>query len=271
MTLSPPLKWAGGKRWLVPKLRTLLEGLNGRLVEPFCGGLSVTLGLNPERALLNDVNPHLINFYRWLTVGLTLPFQPSDNDEQIYYTHRERFNHLIQSGQIDTMEAAGLFYYLNRTGYNGLSRFNSKGLYNVPFGTYKTINYMTTAEAAVYRAVLEQWTFTSGDFSELALLPDDILYLDPPYDVEFTQYSGDKFLWADQIRLVEWLKDKPNPIVISNQATPRIQELYQDHGYALEVIAAPRRINSTGDRTPAAEVIATRNLTHTPMMQKRLF
>ncbi len=69
----PPLKWAGGKRWQVPRLRDLwMPHAHRRLVEPFCGGLAVTLGLSPRRALLNDVNPHLINFYRWARRGLTI-------------------------------------------------------------------------------------------------------------------------------------------------------------------------------------------------------
>src|SRR5581483_7002706 len=67
ITIRPPLKWAGGKRWQVPHLKPLWEShSHRRLVEPFCGGLAVTLGLMPERALLNDANPHLINFYSWL-------------------------------------------------------------------------------------------------------------------------------------------------------------------------------------------------------------
>src|SRR5689334_2657621 len=71
--VRPPLKWAGGKRWLVPHLRPLWERHRGRrLVEPLCGGLAVTLGLLPERALLNDINPHAINFYRRLKQGLVV-------------------------------------------------------------------------------------------------------------------------------------------------------------------------------------------------------
>jgi DNA adenine methylase len=70
MTLKPPLKWAGGKRWLASRLRSLWEPhRHRRLVEPFWGGLAVTLSLAPARALLNDINPHLINFYRWLRQG----------------------------------------------------------------------------------------------------------------------------------------------------------------------------------------------------------
>ena len=83
--LAPPLKWAGGKRWLVPFLEPLWQPhRERRLVEPFCGGLAVALGLRPERALLNDVNPHVINFYRWLQRGLRIDL-PMENDETLYY------------------------------------------------------------------------------------------------------------------------------------------------------------------------------------------
>ena len=82
--LAPPLKWAGGKRWQVPLLEPLWRPhAHRRLVEPFCGGLAVTLGLQPQRALLNDVNPHVINFYRWLQRGLRIDL-PLENDEELY-------------------------------------------------------------------------------------------------------------------------------------------------------------------------------------------
>src|ERR1700704_1178432 len=105
-TLRPPLKWAGGKRWQVPYLRPLWESHTGRrLVEPFCGGLAVTLGLSPRQALVNDANPHLINFYRWLRKGLQVDLQ-MENDEALFYTHRDRFNELLASGKGTTKEAA---------------------------------------------------------------------------------------------------------------------------------------------------------------------
>src|SRR5947208_16247196 len=117
-TLRPALKWAGGKRWQVPHLQPIWEPhSHRRLVEPFCGGLAVALGLRPERALLNDANPHLINFYEWLKRGLKISIEMA-NDQKLFYEHRERFNQLLRARRDQTREAASLFYYLNRTGYN---------------------------------------------------------------------------------------------------------------------------------------------------------
>src|SRR5258706_7513629 len=132
--LKPPLKWAGGKRWLVPHLKPLWERHRGRrLVEPLCGGLAVAIGLAPERALLGDINPHAINFYRWLQKGLRVRLEMA-NDRALFDRHRRRFNALVAAGRETTREAAEIFYYLNRTGYNGLGRFKPRGEFKSPFG-----------------------------------------------------------------------------------------------------------------------------------------
>jgi len=256
--LSPPLKWAGGKRWLVPHLLPCWATNNRRrLVEPFCGGLAVALGLMPKTALLNDINPHLINFYQWLRRGLkvTIPFE---NDEQAFYRNRERFNELATSNGAQTQEAAMLFYYLNRTGYNGLCRFNRKGQFNVPFGAYKTINYIS--DFSDYQSVFANWEFSTGDFEDIELDHDDFVYADPPYDVEFTTYSKEGFCWDDQVRLANWLSSHTGPVVLSNQATPRIIELYKSFGFELLFLRGPRRISCNGDRTPADEVLALKGI-----------
>lgn len=256
--LPPPLKWAGGKRWLVPHLLPIWEKhRHRRLVEPFCGGLAVTLGLQPQRALLNDVNPHLINFYRQLQSGLVLD-GTMENADGAFYASRQRFNHLIEEGRAETPAAAALFYYLNRTGYNGLCRFNKSGFFNVPFGKYKTINY--TRDFRAYRPRLADWQFSCMAFDQLAPDREDFIYADPPYDVEFTSYSRDGFTWKDQERLGRYLAGHPGPVVLSNQATERIIALYADLGFTLITLRAPRMINNTGDRTSAIEVLATRNL-----------
>ncbi len=255
---KPPLKWAGGKRWLVPHLAVLWEPhRNRRLVEPFCGGLAVALGLRPARALLNDINPHAVNFYRWLQRGLTIDIA-TRNEKALYYAHRTQFNRLAVGPGRESREAAELFYYLNRTGFNGLCRFNKKGLFNVPFGRYRTIGYQR--DLTRYRDVLAEWRFSFGDFCDLEVHADDFLYADPPYDVEFHHYAAGGFGWSEQVRLAHWLSRHTGPVVLSNQATPRILELYRTLGFEMRLLDAPRNISRTGDRTPAREVLATLNL-----------
>ncbi|MGC9503183.1 DNA adenine methylase [Baaleninema sp.] len=257
-SLKPPLKWAGGKRWLVKYLQPWWEThQDKRLVEPFCGGLAVTLGLSPQQALLNDINPHLINFYTWVQKGLKLEI-PTCNDSEVYYQHRERFNELIEQNAYHQKEAAEIFYYLNRSGFNGLCRFNKKGKFNVPFGRYKTINYI--ADFKDYQELFENWEFKNLDFEELDIEDSDFIYADPPYDVDFRQYSKDGFDWEDQVRLANWLADRSNPVVTSNQATARIVELYRNLGFEIKTIDAPRFISCNGDRTPAKEILAFKRL-----------
>jgi DNA adenine methylase len=298
--LRPPLKWAGGKRWLVPHILGLWGKLpERRLAEPFCGGLALALALMPRRALLNDRNPHLIHFYVSLQQGLRIinpedsrskrakrgslnaqseEVQPNlpmeeihkaagaehrivlrmDNDEKLFYDHRRRFNELLATGLGETDEGAALFYYLNRTAFNGLCRFNRSGSFNVPFGQYSRIKY--SCDFTPYRAVFHDWEFMSVDFSAVPLEAGDFVYADPPYDVEFTQYAKERFGWPEQVRTAEWLARHKGPVVLSNQATPRILTLYEKLGFKLQLLKGPRRISCTGDRTPANEVFAVKNL-----------
>jgi DNA adenine methylase len=256
--VPPPLKWAGGKRWQVPHVKPLWKPhAHRRLVEPFCGGLAVTLGLMPNEALLNDVNPHLINFYTWLKRGLTIDVR-LENNPAVFYTHRARFNELLRRGRQNSRECACLFYFLNRTGYNGLCRFNRSGEFNVPFGRYHRINYIR--DFTPYREVFAQWKFQIGDVEDLALDTDDFVYADPPYDVEFTHYAKEGFSWEDQVRTAEWLARHRGPVILVNQATDRICRLYKKLRFHLEFLTGPRRISCTGDRTPVKEVFALKNL-----------
>lgn len=256
--LRPPLKWAGGKRWLIPHLASIWQRHHTRrLVEPFCGGLAAVLGLRPESALLNDVNPHLINFYKQLQRGLEVTIQMK-NEQGCFYRHREQFNDLIAKGKAESAEAAQLFYYLNRTGFNGLCRFNQSGEFNVPFGTHTSITYLTNF--APFRSVFRKWKFTKVDLESVDTKSDDFIYADPPYDVEFTTYSAGGFSWEDQVRTAEWLAAHPGPVVVSNQATKRIVRLYKQLGFQVTYLAGPRRISCTGDRTAAKEVLAVKGL-----------
>ena len=256
--LAPPLKWAGGKRWLVPHLEPLWQDhARRRLVEPFAGGLAVALGLAPGRALLNDINQAAVNFYRWLQQGLRITIAMR-NEAELYYRHRAEFNRLVTGRGAHSRRAAELFYYLNRTGYNGLCRFNSRGEFNVPFGRHRSINYRRDFSA--YGAALAPWTFSGSDFTALPLEDEDFVYADPPYDVPFRQYAPLGFDWAQQVRLAEWLAAHRGPVVASNQATERVIRLYEGLGFQVRFLEAPRCISRTGDRTPAREMLALRNL-----------
>jgi len=180
------------------------------------------------------------------------------NDEVLFYKHRERFNELGRTNKVGTGEAAQLFYYLNRTCFNGLCRFNQSGEFNVPFGTYSTINFKNDFHE--YSTAFRDWRFTNKDISKLEFEPTDFVYADPPYDVEFTSYSAGGFSWEDQVRTAELLSELQGPVVISNQATKRIVSLYKRLRFKLKYLDAPRRISCTGDRSTAREVLATKNV-----------
>jgi len=259
-TLKPLLKWAGGKRWLLPTLQTIWSTCLQKkpalkLVEPFAGGLAVALGLNPKQALLGDLNPHLINFYRQVQRGLTISFVPK-NQEAFYYQARERFNQLIHQKTYRNAEAASLFYFLIRTGFNGLCRFNRQGEFNVPFGRHHRIHYKT--HFLDYQPTLKDWQFQQGDFEKLKSLlsGDEFLYVDPPYDQAFTQYHSQAFSWEDQCRLAQWLSQHPGPVVVSNHATERVLKLYKQLGFKIKLLSAPRRIACNGNREPVQEMLA---------------
>jgi DNA adenine methylase len=260
MNAKPLLKWAGGKRWLTPILQDLwgpLQHDHVRLVEPFTGGMAVALGLDPVSALLNDGNVHLVNFYHQVQKGLQIKKTPR-NESAFYYSMREKFNQLIHKKKHLTPEAAGIFYFLMRTGFNGLCRFNRSGQFNVPFGQHKNIRYIS--DFSEYSTLLNKWTFSSGDFEALSLEKTDFLYADPPYDVTFTKYCCQDFSWTDQIRLAHWLNSHEGPVIASNQATPRILELYNNLGFSILTLPAPRRIACNGNRQPAIEMLALKNI-----------
>jgi DNA adenine methylase len=258
--LAPPLKWPGGKRWLVRRLQQIWSAHSQRrLVEPFAGGLSVALGLMPRRALLNDKAPELVNFYRAVQRGLVIPpSTPMVPDRGLYLARRDRLNALLPTlGDEPNLEAAALLYYLNKTGFNGLHRVNSSGRFNVGFGEHKAINYVR--DFSSYADVMSQWRFTTEDFERVEREPDDFIYLDPPYDGGFDEYAKERFDWQDQVRLVEWAKAHRGPVVISNAATERVVDLYQGL-FDIEFIDAPRSISCDGDRRRAKEVLASKNI-----------
>lgn len=257
--LRPILKWAGGKRWQVPYLVDYYARSNSeRLVELFGGGMAVSLAFRPKKALINDINPHLINFYKTLKSG-NFKETPLVNDEETFYGNREAFNELIKKEKFETPEAASYFYYLNKTCFNGLCRFNKKGEFNVPYGKY-TRGLKYENNLSEYKEQFKFWEFSTGDFTSISLKETDFVYADPPYDVDFQRYTKEGFGWEDQVRIAEFISSLESPSVLVNQATDRIVDLYTKLGFSISFVDAPRSISCNGDRRAMKEVIALMNI-----------
>jgi DNA adenine methylase len=269
-TLAPFLKWLGCKTEVAPRLAEIYAPFRDThtWIEPFCGALGAVLGVMPKYALLNDVNPHLINLYKQIQYGLDADQTLiGDISKSHYYKIRSRFRVLASKNiddlyQYERKEVASLFYYLNRVGWRGLCRSSDKSGFNVPYGHYK--DPILDHDFALYKEVFKDWSFINGSYEQCLPIPpvkdaDFFVYADPPYDDGFVNYSGD-FTWEDQVKLAETLAALNCPVVASNKATDRIQALYKSLGFDIEIISVRRRIAGNGDRSPVDEILATKNV-----------
>ena len=231
---KPFLKWAGGKRRLLPEILKLLPAKFNRYFEPFLGGGALFFALHPYNAFLSDVNPELINTYiqvRDNTNKVIAQLKKMEFTKKFYYQMR------LNKPKSLTSRAAR-FIYLNRTCWNGLYRENAKGEFNVPIGCYK--NPMICDEKSLMEAkeALKNTTITHRDFEEiLSIAADgDLVYLDPPYvtghrNNGFINYNNKIFKWDDQCRLSKMatsLKKKGCYVIISNADHASIEALYGD-------------------------------------------
>ncbi|HDX4060980.1 TPA: Dam family site-specific DNA-(adenine-N6)-methyltransferase [Citrobacter freundii] len=265
----PFLKWAGGKYSLLPELDRLIPA-GKRLVEPFVGGGSVFLNSDKhERFLLADVNADLINLYQMLAVVPDSVIYEAMkafrhlNDAENYTVIREAFN----AQQLDAVERAAAFLYLNRHCFNGLIRYNLDGFFNVGFGKYKA-PYFPEEEIRAFKRRAHACVFMNSGFRRtLALAGDgDVVYCDPPYEplpgtAGFTNYAAGGFSWDSQVELAESCvaaHQRGAKVVISNSTAPRVIELYEQHGFTLHRVSARRAISSKGStRETASDVVAT--------------
>lgn len=231
-----PLKWAGGKYQLLPKLEKYLpEG--ERLIEPFVGSGVVFLNTHFKHYLLSDTNADLIKFYQAIQalgpefIKLSQKFfQPRYNEKQQFYKLREKFNK-----SQDDLERALLFLYLNRHAYNGLCRYNQSGYFNAPFGRYQK-PYFPEAELHYFHEKSQRVTFICQSFQETLKLAkaNDVVYCDPPYvplskTAHFTQYSGSYFRESEQkslAKIAKALTKRKIPVIISNHNTKFTREIY---------------------------------------------
>jgi DNA adenine methylase len=259
------LKWAGGKRGLIQAiLSTFPLGYEDRAYhEPFLGGGSVFFTIRPKRGTVNDVNTRLANFYRVVRDNPYALIEEASRytyDKETYYRLRDRFN----KGGLDPIEDAALLLYLNKTGYNGLYRVNSRGLFNVPFGTYRNPKIVPAEDIIIASEALRRVEIRSEDFSYLldAASEGDIVYLDPPYEPlsrtsNFNSYSPTGFPWSEQVRLSEMIRElDARDILFTLSNSEPAKKLYK--GFRIKIVHANRSINmKTTRRGSVREILVT--------------
>lgn len=249
------LKWAGSKRVLVPELLKRLPAEFGRYFEPFVGGGSLFFALNPERAVIGDLNVDLVNVYRALKGDVDgvirhLRRHARLHSSEHYYRMRDQWNENRTSWS--TSKRASAFLYFNKTCFNGLWRVNASGLMNVPMGRYEkpTIcdqEMLHSASKSIQRAELR-----AGDYKKT--LDDvergDLVYIDSPHHVRsmtssFTAYTAGAFNEQDQTELADvarQLARRGCHVILSNADLPFIRTLYK--GFKIDRVPCPRLINS---------------------------
>ncbi|EKN4382650.1 Dam family site-specific DNA-(adenine-N6)-methyltransferase [Escherichia coli] len=260
-------KWAGGKFGVLEQIfRYLPEGK--RLIEPFVGGGAVFMNAGYQENLLNDVNADLINFYKTLQreahslITLAHRFFQGYNTQEGYLAVRNAFNKQVY----DDLHRAAAFLFLNRHCFNGLTRYNQAGEFNVGYGKYKT-PYFPLQEMEAFLGAEGRSEFVCGDFAAVieATGEGDVIFCDPPYEPlpnteGFTNYSGHDFKFEEQKRLVSLLTDahrRGAKVLITNSGAPNIRELYHDSGFRVEPLFARRSVSCKGDtRGVAHDVIA---------------
>ncbi|MGA2448100.1 MAG: DNA adenine methylase [Polyangiaceae bacterium] len=248
----PFIKWAGGKRQLLPALIERVPESYGTYFEPFVGGGALFFSQRPGQAVLADVNTRLIRTYRGVrdhvdeVIGLLRDYP---HDSKFYYDLRQR-----DIDSASDAEVAAWFIYLNKTGYNGLYRVNRGNGFNVPFGRYAnpticdepTLRACSAALAGVERLLVSDFEVAVADATR-----GDFAYFDPPYvplsiTSSFTSYTSQGFGLEDQIRLRDLarrLKKRGVRVLLSNSSTPFVRDLYAED-FDVEEVLATRMVNS---------------------------
>lgn len=269
------LKWAGGKGQLLGPIMSAIPEFAGAYFEPFVGGGAVFFGLalsgRARQAVLNDANPNLVTAYtvvrdhpRELVEALAV--LKAAHGKVNYYEARRRFN---EEPLTDVGRAAHLIY-LNKTCYNGLYRVNSRGGFNVPFGTYANPKIFDVDQIMACSAALRDVRMMCGDFEAAVsgAKAGDFVYFDPPYvpltkTANFTSYAKDDFGFDDQIRLAETarrLHTAGVKFLLSNHSTPELEELYARQGFTIERVPARRMITRDGEgRSATVDEVLIRN------------
>lgn len=268
--IAPFVKWAGGKRQLIKQIEERMPEKYNAYFEPFVGGGAVTFELQPEHALINDINMALINTYKkianspreFLDIIETLDNDMWEDGKAYYYSLREHYNDKLMKNEMDC-ELAALFVFINKHCFNGLYRVNGKGLFNVP---YNNSRRKSCDEESIIRTseYLRNIDITYGDFEKACkdAKEGDFVFLDSPYaplnPTSFESYTKEGFDKESHERLAKLydeLTERGCYCMLTNHNTEFINELYGNKGYKIDVVSVKRMINSDASNRVGEEVI----------------
>lgn len=269
-SIAPFVKWAGGKRQLIPQIRDRMPEKYNDYYEPFVGGGAVIFDLLPVNALINDINKALINTYRTICNepdAFLKEVNRLDNDmwedgKKYYYSIREHYNDKLMRSEYD-VKLAALFVFINKHCFNGLYRVNGKGLFNVPYNNSRRVSIdedviMATSE------YLRGVTIKDGDFEQACknAKKGDFVFIDSPYaplnPTSFESYTKEGFDIESHKRLAKLydeLTARGCYCMLTNHNTELINELYGNKDYKIDVVSVKRMINSDAFNRVGEEVI----------------
>lgn len=269
-SVIPFVKWAGGKRQLIPQIRERMPEKYSDYYEPFVGGGAVIFDILPANALINDINKALINTYRTICNepdAFLREVNRLDNDmwedgKKYYYSIREHYNDKLMRSEYD-VELAALFVFINKHCFNGLYRVNGKGLFNVPYNNSRRVSVdedviMATSE------YLRGVTIIDGDFEQACknAKKGDFVFIDSPYaplnPSSFESYTKEGFDIESHKRLAKLydeLTARGCYCMLTNHNTELINELYGNKDYKIDVVSVKRMINSDASNRVGEEVI----------------
>jgi len=228
MSLKPIVKWSGGKKDEIKNISPHLPETYDTYLEPFIGGGALFFHLNPQKAVINDVHIELIDFYKAIKNSKNQEIydfmKDHPNEEEVYYKVRayESANYL---------ENAKRFYYLRKTCYRGMLRYNNKGKFNIPYGRYKNYNFEDIKNKE-YEKLLKRTEIFNKDFEYIFQNynnENNFMFLDPPYDSEFTDYGYCTFGKKEHEKLATCFKNTDIKCLMIIGKTPFIEELYHDY------------------------------------------
>ena len=270
---KPFVKWAGGKRQIIDKLKKYVPDEFDTYYEPFVGGGALLFELSPKKAVINDYNKELMNVFnciydedKFVKMCNELNHYEANHSEEFYFEIRNKDRDKTKFNKMVDYKRAARTIYLNKACFNGLYRVNSKNEFNVPFNKKSKVNTYDGQNLGIIHAYLNfnDVKMMSTDFEEAVkdAKKGDFVYFDPPYDSEkeiFTSYTETGFGKDEQKRLSEVFKELDSRgcyVMLSNHNTSLINELYKD--YHINVIEAKRNINANGKkRGKVEEVIIT--------------